>query len=57
MVGIEIKPRRTAPVKAVSPVGRSKNFRKKGTITKIPIKPSTTDGMPAKISTTGLRIP
>ncbi|MBP1612000.1 MAG: hypothetical protein H6Q01_663 [Acidobacteria bacterium] len=43
------------PVSAVSPVARPSVSRIAGTSTTIPRNPSTTDGRPARISTSGLR--
>ena len=56
MVGRLITASRMAPLRALSPLGRWNTRAIQGPMTTIPRKPSTTEGIPAKISMTGFRV-
>ena len=56
MVGMAMNASITAPARAVMPVGRSNSSLIHGATTIMPMKPMTTEGIPARTSTVGLRI-
>ncbi len=56
MVGRDMTARRIAPFRAFSPLEIPNTFEISGLTRTIPKNPTTTDGMPARISTAGFRI-
>ena len=56
IVGRDMTARRMAPLRAFRPLRRWKSLAMPGPNSTMPRKPTTTEGMPARISTTGLTI-